>query len=363
MKERRDSICVRDMLLLLGVGLLSPMIRVLPRWSAAAADEAGWMAALAALAPLLAVMACLFWAVNRLPERGGLGELLTRAFGRAGGRAVCAVYFVWTLFSLCAALRMYGERFMSTAYRDTSLALFLVVLLALELWISYGKLGAFARMGRIFSYILMATVALVAAFSLPNMETRNLLPVWFDDAPAVAASALPALANLGTGIFLFFLSGQVERKKENRRVAMKWTAGFCLLMSLLSAIIIGCFGSRLVIRMQVPFFALAREVKVSGAIDRVESLVVAVWVLTDVVLIGLLIRVACAAARVAFRLEDGGRLATPILFAAFPGAFLVAENMFALTELSNGILAAGNLILAYGVPPAACLAAKLRKRI
>jgi hypothetical protein len=362
-KESRDGICIRDMLCLLGVGLLSPMIWVLPRWSAAVAGEAGWMAPLAAMVPLLAEMACLYWAVNRLPEGEGLGELMLRAFGSGFGRLVCAVYFLWMLFNLCVALRLYGERFMSTAYRDTSLSLFLVVLLAIELWISHGTLGAFARMGRIFTYILVTTMTLVMAFSLPNMDARNLLPIWFDDAPAVASSSLLALANMGVGIFLFFLSGKVIRRKENRRVAMSWAAGFCVLMALLSAVIIGCFGARLVTRMQVPFFTLTKEIKITGAIDRVESLVVAVWVLTDVVLIGLLLRVACAAGRIAFRLESGQRLATPILFAAFPGAYLVAENMFALTELSNGILTVGNLILAYGVPFVACLTAKLRKRI
>lgn len=362
-KKGQDNICVRDMMLMLGVGLLSPMIRVLPRQTVTEADATGWMAALVALPVLLLIIGCMYWAIERLPGEKGLGELFTCGFGHVVGRAVCGVYFLWALFSLSVALRLYGERLMTTAYRGTSLFLFLLALLALELWISHGKLDAFARMARIFSYVLANTLVLVMVFSLPNVEVRNLLPIWFDDAPGAVRSALPALANMGTGVFLFFLSGRVTRREKKPQETMWWTAGFCVLLSMLSAIIIGSFGAKLVMRMQVPFFSLAKGIRISGAMDRVESIVVAVWVLTDVVFIGLLIRIACTAGRVAFRLESGQRLATPILFAAFPSAFLVAENTFALNRVSDGILEVGNLILAYGVPLAACAAAKLRKRI
>ena len=363
MGEKQDRIDIKNIMVLLGVGLLSPMIRVLPRRSAVVAGEAGWLAVLVALGPLLVTMGCVFWAVHRLPEGEGLGELLIRAFGEVLGRLVCGLYFLWLLLSMCAALRLYGERFLSTAYSGTPLYLFFAVLLGLELWISRGGLGAFARMGKIFAGVLGVTVVLAMLFSLPNMRRTNLLPIWFDDAPEVLRSSVPALSNLGVGIFFFFLSGQVSKKPENRRIAMGWTAGYCVMLALLSLVIIGCFGPELVTRLQVPFFALVKEIEIYGAIDRVESLVVAVWVFTDVVLIGLLARTACAALCHALKLKRERRLATPILFFLFPGGFLVADNMFSLMEAYNGLAMAIDLALAYGIPLLACLLAKVRGRI
>ena len=84
--------------------------------------------------------------------------------------------------------------------------------------------------------------------------------------------------------------------------------------------------------------------------------------MTDVVLIGLPVRVACAAFRHTFRLEGEHHLATCLLFLMFSGVFLIAESAFRLKWFYQSFVAMGELILAYAVPLAACLAAKLKKQ-
>ena len=184
-----DHISMRQLLALEFAALLAPTLQYLPGQSANLAGEAGWLSALAALPALL----LLAWGLGRLPAGTGLAGGLELAFGKVLGRAATAVYLLWGLVCLASQLRSYGQRFLSTSYRNVSLASFVVILLGLGLWLAWGKLSAFARTGEVFFLILCATVGAVLVFALFNMEPQNFLPIWTEDLAGVAKTAVPGL--------------------------------------------------------------------------------------------------------------------------------------------------------------------------
>ena len=360
--EKRQ-ITTRQMMILLFVGMLSPTIRALPRRSVSEGGTGGWLSALVAIFPLMLVVWSILDCLHRMPKGSGLGELMEYGVGRGGARVLCAGYALWILLSVAIFLRIYSERFLSTTYTSGSIYLFLIPVLALVLWNGSGSFGAFARMGKIFFFILVLTLTLVLGMSAGQVRAEHVFPLWWQDTPDVLRASLYAAGVLGYGIFAFFLGGQTQDLSEHRGTVLRWTFGFGLLITGMQFITVGNFGAPMVSRMQVPFFMLAKEIHIYGAMERLESVIIALWVVTDVVLIGWMIRAACAAMQFAFRLSDGQTLVTPVVLGLLPASILIAGNQFALEDFCMKVANTGNLILGYGIPLIICLLARVRKRL
>ncbi len=345
-----ENISMRQLLVLLFTALLSPAVRVMPAETAAVAGRAGWLSTLLALPAGLGLCWVLFALFRRLPEGTGLAGACIRVFGKPLGKLLTAIYLLWGIFLLAANTRLCGLRFLSTGYRNGPLTLFLIVLLAVVLWLTYKKLPAFARAGEIFYLAIAAVLALTLLLSLPQMEAANFLPLWLEDLPAAGRSALPALALLGYGIYGVFLAGAVVRRPGDRRRAIGWTIAFCLAVTALQLVCLGAFGPGLVERMETPFFMVARGIGVRGAFERVESVVVSFWILTDLVFLGLLVYACSSASRSLFELKSERTAALPVTILGLLGALFFFPDAFFLRETMETVVFAGNLILGFGVP-------------
>lgn len=273
------KIALRQLLCLLFAALLSPTVRVLPGRTAAAAGAAGWLCTLTALPVLLGLCWVLFALFRTAGPEDGLAQIFQRALGRLPGKALALLYLLWGLCLLCVNARLFALRLLSTSYRNAPLKLFLVVLLAVALWLARKKLPALVRAGEIFYLALSLCLGVVLFLGLFRVEPQNVLPVWVQDVPEVLRGTLPALSVVGYVIFGAFLGGGVARKEGNRRRAMRWAAVFCLVLTLLQWVCLGAFGPGLTQRMDTPFFMMVKGVGVEGAFGRVESVVIALWVL------------------------------------------------------------------------------------
>lgn len=354
---------MRQLLVLLFVGLLAPAIRVLPGQSAAIAGEAGWLSTLIALPAALGLCWVLFRLLRSLPEGTGLASALQMVWGKLVGKALLIIYLIWGLLLLCTHTRFYGQRFLSTGYENTPLFLFIIVLLGLTLWSAWGKLSAFCRAGEIFYLILSFTLALVLFFALFHVEAENVFPIWTEDAPAALRSSLPALSTLGCGTLGAFLAGAVKRGQKDRRRALWWAAAFCLLLTALQFINMGNFGPHLTKRMESPFFMMVKGIGVEGAFQRVESVVAALWALSDLAFAGGLVFALCAMAQSLLGLKQTRSAAPAVVLAALAGALFLFPNAFLLDRFANTVLTAGNLALGFGVPVLTLLAALAREKL
>lgn len=356
-----DKISMRQLLALLFAALLSPAVQTLPGRSAAIAGEAGWLSALIAMPALLALCWGLFRLFRRLPEGTGLAGAFELTLGRTLGKLLTLLYLLWGLTALSANLRAYGQRFLTTSYRNVSLWGFILILLGLALWLARGKLSAFARAGEIFYLILCLALGGVLLFALFNLETRNVLPIWAEDLPGAARSAIPALGVLGYAVLGAFLAGDVRRRREDRRRALRWGAAFCLLLTALQFISMGSFGPGLIARMEVPLFMTAKSIGLQGGFQRVESVVVAVWALSDLVLTGLLMFACCTMAKTLFGFRERKRAALPVAVLGGAGAYFLFSDAFALGRFLETVLVWGNIWLGFLIPLLVVLLNGLRR--
>ncbi|NCB62851.1 MAG: spore gernimation protein [Clostridia bacterium] len=346
----RDQISARQVYVILFAALLSPAVRALPTWTAGTAGVGAWLTGLFAFPVLLIMGWALFSLFRGAGADHGLAEIFQDTLGTVVGKLLTIIYMVWAMFLLCLELRLYGERMLAANSGNVSLPPLLIILLAMVLWLCRKKLAAFARAAEIFYLILAVALGLVLAFSVADLRPENVLPVWTGDIPSVAAATTVPLGVVGVGIFAAFLGGRVKRREGDRRRGLGWLAAGCSVLAFLQFGVLAQMGPLLAARLEYPFFEVARGVGIDGAFQRVESVVVALWLLSDLALLGLLIFALRAMTASVFG-KQWEKWAPPIsVILAFLGAVFLLPDGFAAENLASGAALLGNLLLGFAVP-------------
>ena len=352
-----DQISLRQLLTLTFAALLSPAIRVLPGQTAALAGTGGWLSALAAL-PVVILLCLGLWYLCR---KGGLDQAALSLLGKPIGRGLCLLYFLWGIFLLAVNARQCALRFLTISYRNGPMLLYLLVLLGTAAWLAAKPVRALARAGEVFFLALAIGLGVSLALGAFQMEAVNLLPVWVEDLPAVAGAALPVLGLTAYLPFAAVLAGRGTREEGSRRRVLAWGVGLCLTLTALQAVCLGNFGPGLTARLDTPFFMMVKGIGVEGTFQRVESVVIALWVLADLALLGLL---ACACSVLAHTalpvLSRRAALWTAAALAAIGGIWLFPDA-FALDALLEGPALILGLILGVGAPLLLAILGRLKK--
>ena len=360
-----DHISMRQVLTLLFSALLSPAIRLLPGRTAEAAGTAGWLSSLAALPVLLGLCWVLFALLRPAGETppDGLAGVMVEVFGRPVGKTLCVLYLVWGVFLLCANTRLVALRFLSTSYRNAPLGLFIVVLLAVTLWLTLKPVRVLARVGEIFYLALAIGLGAALLFGALQIRPRNVLPVWVEDVPGILSGVVPVLGLLGYAVFAAFLTGHVRPRGGDRRHLLRWAALFCVVLTALQLVCLGSFGPGLTVRMESPFFMMVKGIGVEGTFQRVESLFISLWVLSDLALLAFLTGACASLAKATFAYKDRRWGAPVILVAALLGALLLFPDVFLLDKITRWIILPGNLIFGFLLPALTLLTKRLRRQV
>lgn len=251
---------------LLWTAALAPAAELLPGIALSQAGRGAWLSPVAALVVLLPIL----W----LGRRGDAGDFRTSL----PGKLLIAACALWMELLVVLRLGLCARRMLWAGERDGAVWYFLLVLSAASLWIGQGKLSSFGRAGQLFLVVLLAAVALVLGLSLPQVRADRLLPLWMGDMFPIVRTGLSTAGSLGWAVLpMLFLPAQ-ERKGKN---ILLWGAGGCILLTLAQIIILGNLGGGLAARSDSAFFALTKSVGIEGAFQRVESVVSALWMLSD----------------------------------------------------------------------------------
>ena len=273
----------RSQLLTLGlIVALTPALRLFPAESAAAAGRAAWLTPLAAL-PLGWGWLYLLRRVLALREPGeDLPQLALRLLGPRAGRVAAAALGFWALGYTAFVLRAGAERLVCTVYPHAAPRAFLPVTGALALCGALAGRRSLVRMARLLRPLLLGVPALLFLFTLPQLRLDNLWPVTRADLWPVVKGALPALDIVtGAGLAMSFLVGGTRERPGAFRALAGWAAALSALLTALALAVTGCLGAEIAAELTHPFFALVRTLVLFGSVERVEALVVMLWIFPD----------------------------------------------------------------------------------
>lgn len=354
-----DQMSARQFYPLLFGALLAPVVQLLPAWTAPEGGALGWVSGLAAL-PGALTFAALMGAVCTLdPERPGYFGALRMAWGKVLGSVIALAYLVWGVALLGMNVRLYALRFLSTGYRNAPQYLFIIVLLALSWWLARGSAGRFARAGQIFYLALTGMLWVTLILALPHGDLKNLVPVGGAELWGAVKGGGVVLSVLSCMVFAGFLAGKVRREEGKLRRGLGWAARFCAVVCALQLVCLAAFGAELTARMDTPLFMLIKGLGVQGGFEHIESVIIAVWSLSDLLLASMLTIACRGIGEELLPAAVGKYAATGVAAAGGAAVLLLFPDTFALKRWA-GIAPATGAVMGFLVPALTLVVGKLR---
>ncbi len=268
--KKNTPLSPAQMWMLVWAGLMAPITDALPRLLLAGAGRTAWLSVLLGGLMVL-LLGRLLW-TTPLPR-------LDRSFL---GKGFLTIYIVWLEVLLALRLSSCAQRLLNSGARDGSGPFFLLVAVLLLLRLNSGSLSAFGRAGQLFFAALALMAGAVLLLSLPTAKFERLLPL---EMPPLSS------ALLASGVLCWGLlpAAFLPVEQEHARKRIHWGVVGCALLTLAQMIILANLGPGLAARVPAPFFALAKGAGIEGAFQRVESVVSALWLFSDLTMGGLLV--------------------------------------------------------------------------
>ncbi len=357
---QKSSLSLRQLLALVFTGMTAAALRQLPRQSAAAAQGAGaWLSAVVALPVVLVLCWAVTGVLRGMPKGCGYGETLRGVLGPWLGGGLTIIYMVWTVLILGSGLSQCGERLKVLGYNGWGRAVFLLLALLLAVKMAMGRVHSFARAVEIFFLALTAALVLVVLLAAFRVEPGNLLPV----GGGALKGGLPALEVACAGVPAAFLTGWVRKSLEEsgRRKLIRWTVWAVVVLTAVQAVCIGAFGWQVTALQRLPLFEAAKQVGVTGAFQRVEALVAALLVMSDVALFGLTLLSLRGQSQALWHGITPDRIipAAAVLGAGI--AFFMSRSQTVVRFLGELLLPCMSIVLGFAVPLIVILVKKIRE--
>jgi hypothetical protein len=351
----------RQLMALAFVSLLSPLIRSVPDGEILIAGKAAWLSPVAAVLPTLALYGVMRLFLKRRRRDEGMGELILRAYGGVIGRGVLVIFALWLTAYTGLVLRVAGERLVSYVYNDTGWIIFAAVILAASWIAALGRVNSLARTAGVFFPIVTAVLITVFLFLAADIKPDNLLPVTCYDIPNILLAGLRLAGSFSVIGYYTFIYGSVDSQKS--RGGIGYVAALLAVTLLISASTIGVLSAGIAGTMQSPFFVIIRNITFFNVLERIEAVVIALWVISDFVQVGSMLTIS--ADLMGLAVKRGGRplWATVSAGLALTAAILVSKSAFDLNVPVLNVVPLVNGALVFGVLPLTLLTARARKML
>lgn len=366
----------RQLLAMCTVFFLAPALRLVPAGTAQLAGRAAWAAVPAALPVILLYLWFLHAFLCRAGEGEGFAELTARAVPARLSRLLLIIYALWFLLYGGFMLRSGADRIITTVYPNASPHIFVFTMGALGLIAALDSARTLVRSACLFLPAVLGVLLLVLFFALFSIDKENLLPLTLHDAAGAAQGAVTVIDVAAAPAYMVcFMTGLHAQKDGGLRLPFAWALGIVGLMTWLIADIIGCFGAELAARLSHPFFTLVKNLVFFRNLERVEALVVSLWVFSDFVVISLCLMSAQHCLRLAMgkRAHYAGERALDMRSgrwviwlcagACVACSLLIAPEPRALDFWSRYIIPGINLAFGFVLLPLVYLSGRIRKTL
>ncbi len=374
--KRDDSFSTNQLLALCSLCFLVPALRIFPSSASELAGRASWTAALAAL-PLLLVYG---YFLSRLMAGAGpgmgLGEYTLQLLGSRVGKGFLLLFALWYLLYGAFVLRSGAERLIATIYPYTRASSFIVSTGLLSLLAALCPARSLVRMAKLVLPAVLGFLLLILFYGLSGLDRYNLLPIdLWDLLPVLKASVSAVNVSVGVLYTSCFLQGMLKNERPAFSAYGLWLLYATAILSLLMLAICGSFGAELTEHLSHPFFSLVRSTVFFGSVERVEALVVSLWLFPDFLMVALCLYCAQRCLRLllglspeteAARLLDlrEGRWVIPLCgLVSMVVAVFLAPTPADMGLWSHRIIPGINLGFAFFLVPLIYIVGKLKKQL
>lgn len=270
-------ISARQGAVLLWFAVLPTAILFLPSLLALRSNNDAWLAVIVATGAA-AVVAVIVYALSMRFPHHTLFQYCEVILGPVAGKIAAAV-FVLTFFQIDAVVIREFSEFMVTAVMPETPALFFsITIVAVAVYAARNGLEVLARCTDFILPLMVAFIAIVLLFAMPEMHIKNLLPVLENGLRPVFNGALVAWSFMGQVVIIAAYGAFINPPQALKASLISGLLGIAFFLTVVTMGTIFVFGCCEAARQTFAAYALARVVSLGQFFERIEALFLAIWV-------------------------------------------------------------------------------------
>jgi len=271
-----ERISQRQLALMFFTLLISTVVFFMPQIAAREVEQDAWISALLASFWGIFIVLVVVALGRRFPNRTLTGYI-PLIVGKPLGFVLNALYSIWFIFIGAGIVAEFVLFMNITVLPRTPIVVFIITFLALSWYAVRGGLEVWVRVNEMLFWVIAVSLLATVVLPLNMMDFRRLLPVGEHRWGSLLAASLISGTWRGE-VFLaaMFLPALTSFKNTTRNLILS----VILVGVALSAIEfagIAVFGGIAVGQMEFPEFYLARVISMAEILQRLEVLVVIVW--------------------------------------------------------------------------------------
>ncbi|GEC91516.1 GerAB/ArcD/ProY family transporter [Brevibacillus brevis] len=271
------KITSKQLMLLIVSSRVAVMTIFLPAIGTHSNAKDAWMSAI--LSGLIGLL--LTWMVVSLarfhPNRT-LVQLCISLLGKWLGSLLVVIFLWFFLHVTIITVRQFAEILNTALMPETPVSFFIVFVIVAVIFSVYRGLEAITRSNTITLPISLASILLILILVRKDIHTEAILPMLEDGwMPVIMGSVVP-LAWHGEIILILMLYPYVSDKEHVLKSSLFAVLINTIVLLLISIAVIGVFGSDEALHLTLPFFSLVRMISVANFFERIEAMMVAVWI-------------------------------------------------------------------------------------
>lgn len=295
-----------------------------PRHIIAIAQNNGWILVL--LSGIWGLL--LTWMYSQLIKRGQAGfvTMVESLMGKWLGRLTILFYLAFILFHCAFSLRLFTDFVISVVMVVLPISVLIAALLLVSAYIARQGITALARLSEILIWVNSIFALLILLAVIGQVDWHNLLPVLPEGILPLAQVSwqhtYPYTEAFWTVLLLPFLQ---DKKRAGMPLLVSvllttfWISSFILLIT-------AYFNHYLASIFTFPAFSMVRGIYLGDFIQRLDALLIAVWINNIIIKTSLLLFLFAHTGADLLRLQSHRPLVWPGTLIAAPLSILIFDN-------------------------------------
>lgn len=260
--------------------VISSSTLILPTLLAMQARQDAWLSTLLGTSVSM-LLVLLYGKLGTRFPRMTLAEISDRLLGKFAGKALMLLFLCYLFVITSGLLSQVGTLATSLFLSRTPAPAVHLLFFAIIVFAVLLGLETFARAAELFLPFVLLLLLLLLIALLPLIEFRNLLPVLEHGVGPVIKGTITVIGVPFLDLaILLMLFPSVSDSKAAYKMYFAATAfgGFLLIVVILfSTLILGPYVTEIV---EYPFFVLAQKVNIGNFVQRIESMVIMIWIIS-----------------------------------------------------------------------------------
>lgn len=330
MLQSRNKISMRQVLLMCVTVEFSPTVRLVGGYAAQAAKQAGWISGILSFIPILILLFILRAFCKKNYKEAHFMYIIRDIMGNIPGRIIIVIYFIWLVLLWSFYIRHFAERIAGTILPNVHISIFIIAVLIIAAIVLGSGITILARMNEVIILVIIFTMYASFLFSLPLVKIQNITPVYFTDILPGFSGSMVLWALYGYLIVFFFFGNQINDKEKLFKLGMYKAVILVISNTLLIIFTIGSLGFSLTARLPRSTFVWIRQISVFGVVERIESIVVEIWIMADFMIISVFAYAILCIIKDFFNLNSYKPLVIPCMVWGYFLSMLISNKFLSL---------------------------------